>query len=1709
MKHNYYHNIGRFIGYYYGVSPVLSKYPEGDAGDYFLNGETCSLWMWDAASATWIDTNRVDSGLQQMLTDEEGNSPSDYVPSPSVGIKEAYFYVAENADCDNDEAASPREITFTYFKNGNSSVSVEVRKTSIVILYWNGDYWETSVVPMNVDLSLYAKDADLQAEKVRATAAEQQLKDGKADKVTDAANGNLAAFDSSGNLSDSSITAAKVETFISTMPTATAENEGKIYLYTGTSDSGGTFYPGNKYVCRPYDGGYRWESLNGYVIAPEGISGGGGTSLPDGTVMYPLKTKTIGGVQYKEGTPLIVQNGGWFPWRADSTKIITCFDMPTASKENEGMTYYYIGGNETDSIYSGNEYLCQRIGDTFKWISPSGYIIAKNGIKGGGGTSLPDGTIVVPLKTTTIGSVTYYAGTPLIVQNGGWYPWRGDTAKVAVIWDLPVASSENEGMTYLSLNFNDTPNPRGFYTSYKSSDGQYSWRKVGLLSEENFTTAEKEKIASLDSMLEGQKGDLEKQISDEISRATAAEQANAEAILVEQNRATAAEQANADSIAAEVADRIAAIAALNPQLLRGTLYLSSDSTRIYKDALMTQEYDLKEADGAGVWLVRGSMIVGFLIQGWFQATIYPHNADYMLHWKWNAEFSRWEWEDTPKTYAVTPEEKEKWNDAVSRLNDFLTSVDATDTAINKWKELENFLAGITDTDTLTGLLYEQETRLNDAIGEETARATKAENDLQASVTANTRSIETEVSRAKAVEQQLKDGKADKVTDAANGNLAAFDSSGNLSDSSITAAKVETFISTMPTATAENEGKIYLYTGTSDSGGTFYPGNKYVCRPYDGGYRWESLNGYVIAPEGISGGGGTSLPDGTVMYPLKTKTIGGVQYKEGTPLIVQNGGWFPWRADSTKIITCFDMPTASKENEGMTYYYIGGNETDSIYSGNEYLCQRIGDTFKWISPSGYIIAKNGIKGGGGTSLPDGTIVVPLKTTTIGSVTYYAGTPLIVQNGGWYPWRGDTAKVAVIWDLPVASSENEGMTYLSLNFNDTPNPRGFYTSYKSSDGQYSWRKVGLLSEENFTTAEKEKIASLDSMLEGQKGDLEKQISDEISRATAAEQANAEAISAETSRATAAEQTNAEAIETEASRAEAAEEVLRSSINAVSSSIPSISDMDISEIDSLGNTSVSGTYIINDGSKRGILLFENTGNNAQRQTLYMENTLKYRTRDAAGWSEWKVLADLSDGLAAVATSGSYNDLNNLPSLSSVATSGNYESLSNKPLQGSISFDAADSLCQSYQNGVYIVTDGGLTQGLLSFATAGNGGLMQYLLQDGTIKSRSGSYMGGSSPSWNGWQTVDFGVSDYNDLSNKPVKFSEEITDLNGYTNEGIFFVKGTNDKATNLPITNTGETINVAFTLLVSVSKPITMDDGRLRAIVGQQLTLANRIGSENKQYLRHAIVDTINGETTYTWGVWREAVTQTMLGNGGICTDADIDAAIDNGIYSGVASESGILPQYSTFTMVVVNNYAATAAASVMGVPSDWRQVTQTFIALPLSTSGEITEGATYMRTGIGGSTITWGELKQVGGEKNKIFFIKPGNNAIDFTQDFEVISFAEVSGTCYWSISNVPTDKTQRIKREIWLGKELSIPIYDLYSDTVTIDNVQYTVSGKIRYMAGLNIQEGAASHTLQPEWKEIGFPAESIPTGGISTFELYIDIDVEAHTIELILIPKY
>ena len=41
---------------------------------------------------------------------------------------------------------------------------------------------------------------------------------------------------------------------------------------------------------------------------------------------------------------------------------------------------------------------------------------------------------------------------------------------------------------------------------------------------------------------------------------------------------------------------------------------------------------------------------------------------------------------------------------IDKVNAFLEDADASDTTINRWKEIESFLTGITDTKTLTGLL---------------------------------------------------------------------------------------------------------------------------------------------------------------------------------------------------------------------------------------------------------------------------------------------------------------------------------------------------------------------------------------------------------------------------------------------------------------------------------------------------------------------------------------------------------------------------------------------------------------------------------------------------------------------------------------------------------------------------------------------------------------------------------------------------------------------------------------------------------------------------------------------------------------------------------------------------------------------------------------------------------------------------------------------
>ena len=52
------------------------------------------------------------------------------------------------------------------------------------------------------------------------------------------------------------------------------------------------------------------------------------------------------------------------------------------------------------------------------------------------------------------------------------------------------------------------------------------------------------------------------------------------------------------------------------------------------------------------------------------------------------------------------------------LKSFLESTDTADETINKWTELEQFLNGITDTESLAGLLTELETKITEAYTKE-------------------------------------------------------------------------------------------------------------------------------------------------------------------------------------------------------------------------------------------------------------------------------------------------------------------------------------------------------------------------------------------------------------------------------------------------------------------------------------------------------------------------------------------------------------------------------------------------------------------------------------------------------------------------------------------------------------------------------------------------------------------------------------------------------------------------------------------------------------------------------------------------------------------------------------------------------------------------------------------------------------------------------
>ena len=58
--HNHLRGQNGCLGFYYGLASLLSAYPEGGLpGEFFINGETQSIWIWDSTGRSWYDTNHA------------------------------------------------------------------------------------------------------------------------------------------------------------------------------------------------------------------------------------------------------------------------------------------------------------------------------------------------------------------------------------------------------------------------------------------------------------------------------------------------------------------------------------------------------------------------------------------------------------------------------------------------------------------------------------------------------------------------------------------------------------------------------------------------------------------------------------------------------------------------------------------------------------------------------------------------------------------------------------------------------------------------------------------------------------------------------------------------------------------------------------------------------------------------------------------------------------------------------------------------------------------------------------------------------------------------------------------------------------------------------------------------------------------------------------------------------------------------------------------------------------------------------------------------------------------------------------------------------------------------------------------------------------------------------------------------------------------
>ena len=224
--------------------------------------------------------------------------------------------------------------------------------------------------------------------------------------------------------------------------------------------------------------------------------------------------------------------------------------------------------------------------------------------------------------------------------------------------------------------------------------------------------------------------------------------------------------------------------------------------------------------------------------------------------------------------------------------------------------------------------------------------------------------------------------------------------------------------------------------------------------------------------------------------------------------------------------------------------------------------------------------------------------------------------------------------------------------------------------------------------------------------------------------------------------------------------------------------------------------------------------------------------------------------------------------------------------------------------------------------------------------VFSRSGEFVA-DGVVWGEWTQASAGKD-----SGKEVLWDAN-SNIDAYTGQGTYAITGERlNSGDGLPIANSnpGHTISARLVVLDSSITGAGESDDKC---ITQVLTMSNRTGGDGDIYVRTGRAASKNQLMSGSgWEPWGRLQQNVQVGQ-----VASLDSFIGNGIYSGVYTYGSSV---ETFVMVVINNYAVSAANGEV------RSISQFKYALGLDGTFSY-----KTRVGQGSSGVSWGNWVDMG------------------------------------------------------------------------------------------------------------------------------------------------